>query len=194
MGIALADKAAARGAQVTLVLGPTNLRPSHPSVRVIPVISALEMYEASEEAHPTCDVAVFTAAVADYRPAKPSVEKIKKKETNLSVSLVKNPDIARTLGEKKTSKQIHVGFALETDEGSGSAEHKLVSKNFDFIVLNSLIDPEAGFQKDTNQVTFFSTTEKSEKTPVLKKEELASIILDKVEMLLGAKPKVEKTV
>ncbi|SEJ19987.1 phosphopantothenoylcysteine decarboxylase / phosphopantothenate--cysteine ligase [Cyclobacterium xiamenense] len=181
MGIALADIAAARGARVTLVLGPTNLRPSDPAVQVMPVTTALEMYEAAETAHAQSDVAIFTAAVADYRPENPSLAKIKKKEAHLHLSLIKNPDIAGALGKKKTTRQIHVGFALETDEGYRSAEGKLASKNFDFIVLNSLLDPEAGFQKDTNQVTFFSGNEKSEKTPVLKKDELASLILDRVE-------------
>ncbi|WP_162341452.1 bifunctional phosphopantothenoylcysteine decarboxylase/phosphopantothenate--cysteine ligase CoaBC [Cyclobacterium salsum] len=182
MGISLAEKAAERGAQVTLILGPSSLNARHPSIQTIPVSTAIEMYEQAKKSHAQSDIAIFTAAVSDYRPESPSSEKIKKKDDKLSLTLVKNPDIARNLGQEKKPGQVHVGFALETDEGSGSASNKLKTKNFDFIVLNSLLDPEAGFQKDTNQVTFIDKTGKSQKSQVLKKEELASKILDKIEV------------
>ncbi|MDN3687101.1 bifunctional phosphopantothenoylcysteine decarboxylase/phosphopantothenate--cysteine ligase CoaBC [Cyclobacterium jeungdonense] len=181
MGISLAEKAAERGAIVTLILGPTSLAPTHPSIQTIPVSTAIEMFTEAKKSHPQSDIAIFTAAVSDYRPENPSPEKIKKKDGKLNLTLVKNPDIARNLGQEKKTVQVHVGFALETDEGFGSAEEKLKTKNFDFIVLNSLLDPEAGFQKDTNQVTFIDKKGKSQKSPVLRKEELASIILDKIE-------------
>lgn len=188
MGISLAEKAAEKGAKVTLILGPTTLRPKpYPNIEIIQVTSALDMFEASQKHHDQAQVAIFCAAVADYRLEKPSDEKIKKKENTLSISLIKNPDIAKTLGSNKKQGQIHVGFALETDEGLLSAENKLKEKNFDLVVLNSLLDPEAGFQKDTNQVTILSKEKESIKTPVLSKEMLATQLLDRVSSLLENK-------
>ncbi|WP_339902192.1 bifunctional phosphopantothenoylcysteine decarboxylase/phosphopantothenate--cysteine ligase CoaBC [uncultured Cyclobacterium sp.] len=188
MGIALAEKAAERGAKVTLILGPTALKPNpHPKITIIPVTSALDMFEASQKHHSNAQVVIFCAAVADYRSEKPSNEKIKKKENALQISLVKNPDIAKTLGAHKKQGQLHIGFALETDEGILSAENKLIEKNFDFVVLNSLLDSEAGFQKDTNQVTILSNNKERIKTPVMSKEMLAIQLLDRVGSLLENK-------
>jgi phosphopantothenoylcysteine decarboxylase/phosphopantothenate--cysteine ligase len=187
MGISIAEKAAEKGAQVTLLLGPTVLQPRHPNIETIPVVSAQDMFDAAKARHSGTQVAVFCAAVADYKSEKPEVEKIKKKEDVLSIRLTKNPDIARLLGKNKKPGQIHVGFALETDEGFGSAEKKLKEKNFDFIVLNSLLDPEAGFQKDTNQVTIVSKDEKKIKTPVMSKEKLAVQLLERIERIMDKK-------
>ncbi|WP_339676424.1 bifunctional phosphopantothenoylcysteine decarboxylase/phosphopantothenate--cysteine ligase CoaBC [Cyclobacterium marinum] len=188
MGIALAEKAAERGAKVTLILGPTALKPKpHPNIKIIPVTSALDMFEASQNHHNEAKVVIFCAAVADYRSEKPSVEKIKKKDSALQIKLVKNPDIAKTLGANKKQGQLHIGFALETDEGVLSAENKLKEKNFDFVVLNSLLDSEAGFQKDTNQVTILSKNKENIKTPVMSKELLAIQLLDRIGSLLENK-------
>ena len=185
MGISLAERAAEKGAKVTLVLGPTALKPKpHPNIETISVVTALEMFNATKTHHTESQVVIFCAAVADYRSEKPSDQKIKKKENALNISLIKNPDIAKTLGENKKQGQVHVGFALETDEGLGSAERKLNEKNFDFVVLNSLLDPEAGFQKNTNQVTILSKGKEKIKTPVLTKDKLATQILDRIASIL----------
>jgi len=185
MGISLAEKAAQKGAQVTLILGPTALKPKpHPNIEIISVLSALDMFEATKIHHSEAQVAIFCAAVADYRSEAPSVQKIKKKENALTITLIKNPDIAKTLGANKKQHQIHVGFALETDEGIESAEKKLIDKNFDFVVLNTLLDPEAGFQKDTNQVTILSKNGEKIKTPVLTKDMLSIQLLDRVVTIL----------
>ena len=185
MGISLAERAAEKGAKVTLVLGPTALKPKpHPNIETISVVTALEMFNATKTHHTESQVVIFCAAVADYRSEKPSDQKIKKKENALNISLIKNPDIAKALGENKKQGQVHVGFALETDEGLGSAERKLNEKNFDFVVLNSLLDPEAGFQKNTNQVTILSKGKEKIKTPVLTKDKLATQILDRIASIL----------
>ncbi|SHM54707.1 phosphopantothenoylcysteine decarboxylase / phosphopantothenate--cysteine ligase [Cyclobacterium lianum] len=185
MGLSIANEAARRGAQVTLVLGPTALNAAHPAIKPVNVTSAEEMYLAAADHHKQADVAIFSAAVADYRPEKPAAEKIKKDQANYTIPLVKNPDIAQSLGAIKRPNQYHIGFALETDEGYGSAKKKLKSKNLDFIVLNSLLDPEAGFQKDTNKATLIFKSKEEIKTPVITKEALAKIILDHLESLMG---------
>ncbi|MDO6439951.1 bifunctional phosphopantothenoylcysteine decarboxylase/phosphopantothenate--cysteine ligase CoaBC [Cyclobacterium sp. 1_MG-2023] len=188
MGIALTEKAAEKGAKVTLILGPTALKPKpHPNITIVRVTSALDMFKASQKYHSEAQVVIFCAAVADYRIEKPSEEKIKKKESALQISLIKNPDIAKTLGAHKKQGQLHIGFALETDEGLRSAENKLKEKNFDFVVLNSLLDSGAGFQKDTNQVTILSKNNERIKTPVLSKEMLAIQLLDQIASLLENK-------
>jgi len=184
MGIAIAEEAAKRGAEVILILGPTALSAKHHLIKTVPVTSAEDMYQASEAIHEQMDISIFSAAVADYRPAEISKEKIKKSDEASSIALTKTKDIAGILGGKKAQKQIHVGFALESEVGSESAQNKLSKKNFDFIVLNSLKDTGAGFQGDTNQVTFFFRDKKAVKTPVLSKVEVASLILDEIETLL----------
>ncbi len=152
MGIALAEALAYRGAEVTLVLGPTHLRPAHPGVRVVRAVSAQDMYEACAALFPESDIAVLAAAVADYRPAVPSASKIKKQGSDMSLPLVETVDIAATLGRQKQPHQLLVGFALETDNEEANARAKMERKNFDFIVLNSLRDEGAGFGTDTNRV------------------------------------------
>ncbi|MEX2513795.1 MAG: bifunctional phosphopantothenoylcysteine decarboxylase/phosphopantothenate--cysteine ligase CoaBC [Cyclobacteriaceae bacterium] len=183
MGIAIAEEAFKRGAEVTLVLGPTALRPKYDEILIIPVISAEEMFEKAASLHEKMDIVVFSAAVADYRPAKIYNEKIKKSDELLSITLVKNRDIARSLGQMKRNDQVHIGFALETEEGLESAQNKLQHKGFDFIVLNSLKDPGAGFQKDTNQVTFLFHHKAPFKTQVISKNEVAELILKELEIL-----------
>ena len=154
MGYAIADCAAARGADVTVVSGPVAIGPTRPSVKVINVESAREMLDACEKLFPSSDIAVMTAAVADYAPAETFDHKIKRESDGIAgISLVKNPDIAATLGSLKRDGQLLVGFALETDNELDNAADKLHRKHLDMIVLNSLRVPGAGFRTDTNQVS-----------------------------------------
>jgi phosphopantothenoylcysteine decarboxylase/phosphopantothenate--cysteine ligase len=154
MGYALAEAFAATGAAVTLVSGPTALPvPASPLISTVRVETAQQMYEAATEAAPLADVWVFAAAVADYRPATVAAEKIKKEGDTLTLELVKNVDIAATLGQTKRAEQFSVGFALETTNELAHAKGKLARKNFDLVVLNSLRDAGAGFGHDTNKVT-----------------------------------------
>ncbi|MCB0705372.1 MAG: bifunctional phosphopantothenoylcysteine decarboxylase/phosphopantothenate--cysteine ligase CoaBC [Saprospiraceae bacterium] len=152
MGIALAISAARRGAMVRLVLGPTSLTVSHPNIEVVRVQTAREMFNASCEGFENIDLAILAAAVADYRPKDQASEKIKKSGNALQLELVQNPDIAATLGKMKKAGQILVGFALETQNEEAHARAKLERKNLDMIVLNSLRDPGAGFNHDTNRI------------------------------------------
>lgn len=155
MGIELARVASQLGAEVTLVCGPSKESTKDISLRRVDVISALEMQAAMEENYEQSDIVIMSAAVADYRPLTQAEQKIKKDSENLTIELTKNPDILKGLGEKKTH-QILVGFALETNNEVEFAQGKLAKKNLDFIVLNSLNDKEAGFQKDTNKITILS--------------------------------------
>ncbi len=153
MGYALAEAFAATGATVTLISGPVVLPPpSSPLVTTARVETAQQMYEAAAQAAPLADVWVFAAAVADYRPATVAAEKIKKAGDTLTLELVKNVDIAATLGQRKRAEQFAVGFALETTNELAHAQDKLRRKNFDLVVLNSLRDAGAGFGHDTNKV------------------------------------------
>lgn len=156
MGYALAEAFADRGANVTLISGPTQLRLQHPLVEVVAVQTADEMYTAAAKIAPQADVWVFAAAVADYKPRSMAAEKIKKDDDTLTLELVKNVDIAATLGQQKRPEQYSVGFALETNNEEAHARAKLERKNFDLIVLNSLRDAGAGFGHDTNKVTLLT--------------------------------------
>ena len=153
MGIALAEALAALGAAVTLVLGPTDIKPSNQAIRVISVMTAQEMYDACARIFPQTDIVVLAAAVADYRPKVFSETKIKKKDSELTIDLEKTVDIAATLGKEKRKGQVFIGFALETNDELHNAQAKLEKKNFDFIVLNSLRDAGAGFGHDTNKIS-----------------------------------------
>ncbi len=185
MAFALADEAAARGAEVTVVSGPVATAPSHPAVRVVKVESALEMLDQCRREFPDADVAVMCAAVADYRVKDPAATKIKR-EGNESprIELVANPDIAATLGAEKTPGQILVGFALETDNGEANAIGKMERKNLDMVVLNSLSDKGAGFATDTNRVSIFRRGEAEPLSfPLKPKREVAADILNAIESL-----------
>ena len=153
MGYALAEAFAEAGAEVTLISGPVHLpAPTSPRIRTVRVETAQQMYEAAAQAAPVAAVWVFAAAVADYRPAEVATEKIKKAGETLTLELVKNVDIAATLGQTKRPEQFAVGFALETTNELAHALGKLQRKNFDLVVLNSLRDAGAGFGHDTNKV------------------------------------------
>ena len=155
MGIALAKELEDRGADVTLILGPSQIDIESKGIAVIRVKTADEMYKAANDEFVKTDIAVMAAAVADYSPVSPAKEKIKKKEEKLTVELVKTKDILKSLGEKKKNGQVLVGFALETTNEKQYALDKLKNKNADMIVLNSLNDTGAGFGHDTNKITIF---------------------------------------
>lgn len=180
MGFALAEEAARRGAEVCLISGPVSLEANHPNIRRINVGSASEMLKAAENEFPDCDIAILAAAVADYAPAEVSDVKIKREETgDLTLRLVKNPDIAKSLGETK-KHQVLVGFALETDNEISHAIEKLKRKNLDMIVLNSLRNPLAGFHKDTNQVSILTKEGLEKDFEAKAKTEVAADILDEI--------------
>lgn len=181
MGYAIADEAARRGAEVTVVSGPVSVVPSEPGVRVIKVESAREMMEAAEREFAGADVAVMAAAVADYAPAEPAPGKIKREGGEPPViRLVKNPDIAAALGERKRPGQTLVGFALETDHEMDNAADKMKRKHLDMIVLNSLSDKGAGFGTDTNLVTILSADGRTTRYDLKSKREVACDILDQI--------------
>ncbi|MBC6697845.1 phosphopantothenoylcysteine decarboxylase domain-containing protein [Hymenobacter puniceus] len=178
MGYALAEAFAAIGADVTLISGPTNLpNPTHPHISTQRVETADQMYAAAAVVAPAADVWVFAAAVADYKPAQVAVEKIKKAGDTLTLELVKNVDIAATLGKSKRPEQFSVGFALETNNEEAHALDKLRRKNFDLVVLNSLRDAGAGFRHDTNKVTLLDARGESRIFEVKPKAEVARDIV-----------------
>lgn len=181
MGFALAEVCAERGAEVTLVAGPVALGISNPAIRRIDVESAEEMYQAAREAFPGSDAAILCAAVADYRPEQVAERKIKREEKGeMTLRLVPNQDIAASLGAMKREGQILVGFALETDDEVSHAESKLRRKNLDFIVLNSLRDPGAGFRCDTNKIAILDNAGTRTSFPLKSKREVASDIVDRL--------------
>ena len=180
MGFAIADELCSRGANVTLVSGPVNIAPQHPDINLIKVNTASEMHAACLNQFSAMDAAVLSAAVADYTPAEPSTSKIKKSKENIQIELTSTPDIAASLGELKRPDQRLVGFALETDDEVANAQKKLQSKNFDFIVLNSLKDKGAGFQVDTNIVTIIDKHNNIEKSELKSKAEIAADIVNKL--------------
>ena len=180
MGMALAEEAANRGADVFLVLGPTSVTTQHPNIHIFDVQTALEMYEQALALFGECDAAILAAAVADYRPSTAAEQKIKKSKTNLSIELVENPDIAKALGQLKKEHQRLVGFALETNNEVANAQKKIQKKNFDFIVLNSLNDPNAGFNFDTNKITLIHSDNKMLKFELKSKKKVAKDILDEL--------------
>lgn len=179
MGYAIAEEAASRGADVTIVSGPVALKAVNPRIKVVDVESAREMLDACERIFPSCDTAIMCAAVADYAPAHPADRKIKREHDDLPViELVKNPDIAATLGAMKKPGQRLVGFALETDNEMSNALHKLKAKNLDMIVMNSLRDKGAGFRTDTNKVTIYKLDGGELHFDMKLKREVASDIID----------------
>lgn len=182
MGYAIAEVLANHGAEVDLVSGPTSLSSGHPLIHTTRVTSADDMYEACSAIFPTTDIAVLSAAVADYKPAKRAVEKIKKTDENLNLTLelTRTPDIAAALGKMKKAGQVIVGFALETENELSNARSKLQSKNFDLIVLNSLKDPGAGFGYDTNKITIIGRNALQKEFNLKSKKEAASDIVSTI--------------
>jgi phosphopantothenoylcysteine decarboxylase/phosphopantothenate--cysteine ligase len=180
MGYAIAEELAERGAIITMVSGPVNLTPVNKGINLIPVQSAQEMYDACLACFKEMDAAVLAAAVADFTPASPANEKIKREKDNLILELKPTKDIASELGTLKTKKQVLVGFALETTNELENAQRKLTKKNLDFIVLNSLNDPGAGFQTDTNKITIVDKNNKIEKFELKSKKKVAEDIVNKL--------------
>jgi len=180
MGFALAEECAGRGASVKLVAGPVALKtPSNPAIERIDVESADEMYKVVIEAFPSSDIAILSAAVADYRPSVRFEDKIKRDKTgDMTLELTRNKDIAAAVGLMKRQDQTLVGFALETDNGLANAQAKLERKNLDLIVLNSLQDEGAGFAHDTNKVTLISRTGATKAVPLRSKRDVAREIVD----------------
>ncbi len=174
MGYAIAECLAERGAEVVLVSGPVDLKPRHSNITLVNVESAKEMCQACVEHFPSCHAAIMSAAVADYAPKTIATEKIKKNgESEMTLTLVPNPDIAAQLGRMKTDKQVFAGFALETENELSNAQKKLESKNFDFIVLNSLKDKGAGFGYDTNKISIVYRNGSTENFDLKPKTEVA---------------------
>ena len=178
MGYALAKAAMLRGAKVTLVSGPVSLTPPL-SVKVIPIVSAQDMYQAVTEHFPQEDIVIKAAAVADYRPAVVSSEKVKKKEEQFLLPMERTRDILQYLGEHKRKDQYLCGFSMETEHMIGNSRVKLEKKHLDMIVANNLKEAGAGFQADTNVVTLI-TQEEEVPLGLMSKEEAAHSILDKI--------------
>ena len=184
MGYALAETCAERGAEVTLVSGPVNLKTCHPNIRRIDVESAAEMHEAAAAAFGKADAGILCAAVADFTPeAAAFSKKIKREKDDLVLRLKPTQDIAAALGRQKREGQLLAGFALETDNEEAHAKEKLERKNLDFIVLNSLNDKGAGFRVDTNKITIIDR-KGSTPYPLKSKKEAAGDIIDKLASLL----------
>jgi len=180
MGYAIAEELCVRGAEVTLVSGPVSIKSSSENIKLIKVETAAQMYDACVESFKTVDAAILSAAVADFTPSQPSDTKIKREKQNLQLNLQPTQDIAATLGAMKKARQVLVGFALETSDELNNAKKKLKSKNLDFIVLNSLNDPGAGFQVDTNIITIIDKHNKVEKSELKSKTEIAKDIVNKL--------------
>ncbi len=180
MGYAIAELAASRGAEVILVTGPTSLKVSGNRIQRLDVVSAREMLEKVQQIWATCDLGIFAAAVADYRPETIADEKIKKKEETLNIELTKNPDILKWAGEHKLTTQVLVGFALETSDLLKNGESKLNSKNLNLIVMNTLKDEGAGFAGDTNKVSILDDRNNLTSFELKSKSEVAGDIIDTV--------------
>ena len=180
MGLAIAEEFAGRGAEVVLVCGPVNLKTSHPAIRRVDVESAAQMYEVTSKEFVNSDVAVLSAAVADFTPKEKADHKIKRGKDDLLLELLPTKDIAAELGRIKTASQLLVGFALETNDEEGNALSKMQRKNLDMIVLNSLNDKGAGFSVDTNKVTILDKAGNKTVYELKTKVEVAKDIVDQI--------------
>ena len=178
MGYAIAKMAMLRGADVALVSGRTALTPP-PFVRVVPVVTARDMYEAVTSVSQEQDIIIKAAAVADYRPASVSDEKIKKKDDDMSIALERTDDILKYLGEHKPDGQFLCGFSMETENMIGNSRVKLIRKNLDMVAANNVKMAGAGFQGDTNVLTLI-TQDEEVSLPLMSKEDAAGKILDKI--------------
>lgn len=179
MGFALAEEAAILGASVVLITGPTSLKTTASGIHRIDVTSADEMYQAVHQYFSQMDIAIFAAAVADYKPMEVASQKIKKTGGNLNIALQPTPDILASAGKIK-KKQFLVGFALETDNELANAQDKLKRKNLDMVVLNSLKDEGAGFRKDTNKITVIHKNEQLVRFEMKNKDAVAKDIFAEI--------------
>jgi len=185
MGFELAKCAANLGASVILVTGPTNERVNHSLIKIIDVVSAQDMYDATHTYYNEVDIAIAAAAVADYKPAKTEVQKIKKKDAEMSLEMIKTKDILASMGDLK-KRQFLVGFALETTNEIKNAIDKLERKNLDLIVLNSLQDKGAGFKNATNKITIIDASKEQIGFALKSKEEVALDIFNEIIRRLDA--------
>jgi phosphopantothenoylcysteine decarboxylase/phosphopantothenate--cysteine ligase len=177
MGYEIAASCLSMGHHVVLVSGPTQLSLTHPNLQLIQVRSAQEMLDAVQEHWKTCDLGIFSAAVADYRPAQVETQKIKKQADEFSLNLLKNPDILSWASANRSKEQKVVGFALETNNAKEFALDKLVRKNLDFIVLNEYVKDVSGFQAETNKITIFDKDKTTFEFSLKSKKEVAKDIL-----------------
>ncbi len=184
MGFAIADELAIMGADVILISGPTAQVNKQKSIKRIDVTTAAEMLHACEKEYSTAKACIMSAAVADYTPIAVADKKIKKKADTLDIELKATADILKTLGEKKRSDQLLVGFALETNDEEQNAIQKLQKKNLDFIVLNSLNDEGAGFKNDTNKITIIDSSLQKTTYQLKSKDEVARDICLKLAELI----------
>ena len=181
MGYAIVQEFLERGAEVLLISGPTKLEIAHPRLTKKEVVSASEMLSLVQEYWTYYQIGVFCAAVADYRPVVKATEKIKKKEEEITLTLVKNPDILAWAGVNKQAGQFLVGFALETNDALQHAKNKIVSKNLDAIVVNSLENEGAGFGHDTNKIAILSKDDQITDFPLKLKQDLAHDIVNYID-------------
>src|SRR6266487_6974135 len=184
MGYAIAEKFLELGAEVVIVSGPVNVQLQHPRLRIIKVNAASEMYLGCCRVFEEVDIAVFAAAVADYRSAEVEQQKIKKDEDSFTIKMVKNVDIAYEFGKVKTTNQISVGFALETNDELFHAKSKLQKKNFDMVILNSMNDSNATFGYDTNKITTIKKDLAQKQFSLKQKTEVAKDIVREISSLL----------
>jgi phosphopantothenoylcysteine decarboxylase/phosphopantothenate--cysteine ligase len=187
MGYAIAESFLKQGAEVFLVSGPVNVKLKHPRLCIVHVNSAMEMYLACCRFFEKIDIAVFAAAVADYRPAITADQKIKKNEASFSIRMVKNVDIAYEYGKIKTANQVAVGFALETNDELKHAVGKLDKKNLDMVILNSMNDANATFGFETNKISIIKNDLTQTDFPLKQKSEVADDIVAEIENLLTHK-------
>lgn len=180
MGYSIAEELALKGAEVILVSGKTHLTIKHPNIKLINVVSADEMFCETTKYFPQSDIAILSAAVADFKPINVSETKIKKTGQDLTITLTPTSDILATLGKTKKENQILIGFALETDNEKENAIKKLKNKNLDFIVLNSLNDKGAGFETPTNKITIIDKNLDTQEYKLKTKEEVAIDIVNKL--------------
>lgn len=184
MGFALAEACAKRGAEVTLIAGPVNLKAVHKNIERVNVESASEMSYAVTSRFDKMDGAILCAAVADFTPSNKAASKLKREKDNLMLELVPTTDIAATIGKTKRPEQFIVGFALETDNEEANAKDKMDRKNFDFIVLNSLQDPNSGFGFDTNKVSIIHRSGLTKKYELKSKLDVADDIVNEINTLI----------
>ena len=178
MGFSIAEAAANAGANVTLVAGPTNQQLANSSIKLVNVVNAKDMYDACFDHFKSTDIDIMSAAVSDYTPKIVSTIKMKKNTESLNIEFVKTQDILKSLGDVKSTKQVLVGFALETNDEIQNAKKKLSDKNLDFIVLNSMNDKGAGFKHDTNKITIIDNSNKLYKFELKSKQEVADDIIN----------------
>ncbi len=184
MGKEIAENLEKEGAEIIFITGPTTILPTLSKSQIIKVESAEEMYQVALAHYPQVDIAIFTAAVADYTPQKKQIHKIKKEQDLLHLDLIKTKDIAYEMGKIKKPNQINIGFALETDNIIENAKKKLIRKNFNFIVMNQANEEGAGFGFDTNIIRILKSDQRLEEYPLMSKKEVAQIISNNIYDLL----------